>query len=278
MLHRQTSEAFGRRIQRIWAATSALLMFAGPAAAGPLDSALPSFSDGSSALRIGLLPTVIKNNGIETMVICTNVGSSPANIGVEIFSKTGTLSNSVSDNNGSALNVPVGATVTIATSGIAGFTEDERIRFLPQIRNGSGRIVATTREFLCVAIAVDEFHIVEDPAISMNAPPTLLPLPVWMCGNANVEPLEECDDANRSWVAGERCRTDCSRVACADPDDSGVTVASDALFALRSSVDLADCATCICDVDRSGTVTAVDALRILRFSIGTATVECARCS
>ncbi len=55
---------------------------------------------------------------------------------------------------------------------------------------------------------------------------------------------------------------------CGDPDASGSTTATDALFILKGSVGLLACAAEFCDVDSSGSVTASDALRVLGVAVG----------
>ena len=77
---------------------------------GMLDTPLPTFSDGKAAQVVGLLPEVVKNNNIETVVMCTNLDTVPANIGLEVFDKDGVLANSIALGNGEILNVAVGAT------------------------------------------------------------------------------------------------------------------------------------------------------------------------
>ena len=162
---------------------------------------------------------------------------------------------------------------------MAALSEDERISQLPQLRNGSGRIVTTSPAVGCIAFMLDEFHGIEDPASSVAAPPTFLPVPVWICGNSTPDPLEQCDDGDTQWQRGKGCRPNCTRVDCADPDDSGGTAAQDALFALQAAVGLAVCEVCVCDVDTSGGVTAVDALRILNFAVGLASdIQCIPCT
>jgi cysteine-rich repeat protein len=89
------------------------------------------------------------------------------------------------------------------------------------------------------------------------------------CGDGVVTPPEECDDGDNVWVPGEACQADCGLVACADPDDTGTTSASDALFILRAAVGASFCDPCLCDVDNSGgNANASDALRTLRRSVG----------
>ena len=194
---------------------------------GMLDTPLPTFSDGKAAQRVGLVPTVVKNNNLETVFICTNLDSVPIHIGVEVFDKTGALGNSIAAGNGELLNVGVGATVTIGTSGTALLTEDETITTLPNLRNGSGRIVATSPRVACIAMLVDERHEIEDPALSSDSPPSLVVAPVWSCGNSVVDPFEECDDGNA--VSGDGCDATCQTEAgagCAPTPESGCRLAA----------------------------------------------------
>ncbi|MFQ5515456.1 MAG: hypothetical protein ACE5FG_13615 [Myxococcota bacterium] len=154
------------------------LSFAPGAQAGPTNTPLPTFSNGGSAVHVYTAIGVVKNNNIETLFICTNVDSVPVNIGIEVFDAAGTLANSIASGNGQILNVGVGATVTIGTSGTAIFTEDTTIVGLPNLRNGSGRVVATTKNVSCTAMLVDELHAVVDPAFSQSPPPTIVHLPL----------------------------------------------------------------------------------------------------
>lgn len=55
---------------------------------------------------------------------------------------------------------------------------------------------------------------------------------------------------------------------CGDATGDGEISVSDALFALNTSVDLAQCELCMCDVDDSETITVTDALTLLNVSVG----------
>jgi cysteine-rich repeat protein len=140
------------------------------------------------------------------------------NIGVEVFAKSGALANSIATGNGAILNVAVGATVTIATSGTALLTEDSTIAGLPTLNNGSGRVVATSRKVGCNGLLLDELHGIEDPAVSTAPPPTVVRAPVWICGNSVVDPLEACDDGNL--LDGDGCSSTCS--ACEGTCGDGI--------------------------------------------------------
>lgn len=88
------------------------------------------------------------------------------------------------------------------------------------------------------------------------------------CGNGVVGEGEECDDDDPAWETGQYCGAACTVVACGDPNDSGSTTATDALFVLQAGVSLATCDACVCDVDSSGSIASSDALMVLNASIG----------
>jgi hypothetical protein len=93
------------------------------------------------------------------------------------------------------------------------------------------------------------------------------------CGDAYVfAGVEQCDDGDMSFSAGDYCTSDCSRVPCGHPANPGSAKpkASDALFVLRAAVALAACDARVCDVNSSGSVSTADALLVLRAAVGTA--------
>ncbi len=139
--------------------------------AGPSNTPLPTFSDASPALHVYTAVGVIKNNDLETAFICTNLDTVAVHLGVEVFDKEGVLANSVNAGNGAILNVAVGATRTISTSGTVVLTDDHRITGLPQLRNGSGRVVATSKMISCSALLVDEVHGIVSPFLCPTCPP-----------------------------------------------------------------------------------------------------------
>ncbi len=151
--------------------------------AGPSNTPLPTFSDGSPALHVYTAVGVIKNNNLETVFICTNLDTVAVHLGVEVFDKEGVLANSVNAGNGAILNVAAGATRTITTSGTALLTDDYQITLLPNLRNGSGRVLATSKTISCSALLVDEVNEVVDPLICLAGgpcppPPTMVHLPL----------------------------------------------------------------------------------------------------
>jgi len=83
---------------------------------------------------------------------------------------------------------------------------------------------------------------------------------------------EDCDDGDQSFVRGDWCSAECTRVRCGVPTnrDSTMPTATDALFVLQAAVELVRCDARVCDVDHSDALTAGDALRILRKAVGVA--------
>jgi hypothetical protein len=122
-----------------------LLGLCRPAAAGPTDTPLPIFSDSRAAVSVYIAAGVIKNNNLETDVICTNLDTVAVDIGLEVFDETGALRNSVAAGSGAFLNVGVGKTVTVGTAGTAELHEDQALTLnaagsgVNVLRNGSGR-------------------------------------------------------------------------------------------------------------------------------------------
>ena len=159
-----------------------------PAHAGPADTPLPTFSDSKTAVKVYTAVGVIKNNGLETAFFCTNLDSAPQDIGVEVFDETGARRNAINaGNNGAILNVGPGQTRTITTGHTAELHEDASITLdlgvgntTDNLRNGSGRVVATSKNISCTAVLVDKFHSICDPNLPCNLPPpTIANLPLF---------------------------------------------------------------------------------------------------
>jgi|SRR5262245_3562810 len=163
---------------------TAILAWAGPSDAGPTDTPLPTFSDGKPAVAVYTAVGVIKNNNLETDFVCTNVDSAAVDIGVEVFDETGALRNAVNAGNGAFLSVGPGKTVTFGTAGTAAFHEDQTLTLngagsgANLLRNGSGRVVGTSKNLLCTAFVLDKLHAVADPALSSVPPPPFTGLPL----------------------------------------------------------------------------------------------------
>ena len=154
------------------------------AQAGPADTPLPTFSDTKPAVAVYTAVGVIKNNNLETDFACTNLDSVAVDIGVEVFDETGALRNSVAADVGTSLNVGPGKTVTIGTAGTAVLHEDVVITLnaagsgVNLLRNGSGRVVGTSKNVSCTALVVDKLHTIQDPAVSPLPPPPFASLPL----------------------------------------------------------------------------------------------------
>jgi hypothetical protein len=155
--------------------------------AGPADTPLPAFSDGKAAVKVYTAVGVIKNNNLETAFFCTNLDSAPQDIGVEVFDETGARRNAINTgDNGAVLGVGAGQTRTISTSPTAVLHEDASITLdlgvgntTNNLRNGSGRVVATSKNVSCAAVLVDKLHSICDPAAPCNnPPPTVASLPL----------------------------------------------------------------------------------------------------
>ncbi len=152
--------------------------------AGPTDTPLPTFSDGKPSMRVYHAVGVIKANNLQTDVICTNLDSMAVDIGVEVFDETGALRNSIAADNGAFLNVAPGTTVTMGTGSTMVLHEDKTIALNANgngadlLRNGSGRIVATSKSIACTALIADKLHAIVDPGVSSLPPPPFTNLPL----------------------------------------------------------------------------------------------------
>lgn len=135
-----------------------IALTAGTAWAGPADSPVPSISNSQATRVLYTIPGVIKNNGIETAIMCTNMDTVAVTVALEVFDPEGGAAlNDVSTVGGNGtLPVPVGATVTIATGACVGLHEDETITGLTNVKNGSARILATTTRLLCTGVLVEK--------------------------------------------------------------------------------------------------------------------------
>src|SRR5437016_702370 len=209
----------------------ALLGSGATALAGVQDAPLPTFSDGKASQLVVLIPTAIKNNFLDTDVICTNLGTQAVDIGLEVFDQTGTRGNSIGSDNGAAVGVPPGATVTIGTGETKILHEDHVIVLeapVTNLRNGSARVVATDARVGCVAFAVDALHTIDAPPSNLP-PPVLLPLDTTTpCSPA------ACDDGNSCTVDGCDNAGNCTHTPALDGtmcDDGNACTTNDACAA-----------------------------------------------
>jgi hypothetical protein len=157
-----------------------------PTHAGPADTPLSPFSDGKAAVKVYTAVGAIKNNGLETAFFCTNLDSAAQDIGVEVFDETGARRNAINGGDGAILNVAPGLTKTITTGHTLVLHEDATITLdlgvgntTDNLKNGSGRVVATSKSISCTAVLVDKLHVICDPnAPCNNPPPTVASLPL----------------------------------------------------------------------------------------------------
>jgi len=153
------------------------------AGAGPLNTPLSAFAGGTGnpAKIVWIVPGVIKRNNMSTDFLCTSLEAPGVNvdIGVEVFDLDGTQLNKIDGSipiagstcaTGAVLNVPSGNTVTIGLAGTAQLHEDCKIG-LGTVAQGSARIVSTSSRVSCDAIALDDKHVVADPAMCNTCPP-----------------------------------------------------------------------------------------------------------
>src|SRR3989442_7014581 len=103
------------RARRALVALLVVVAGGAPVCAGVQDTPLPTFSDGHAAQLAALIPGAIKDNNVETVVICTNLAPAPPDVGLEVFDETGALRNSIAAGDGTLLNVAPGATGTVGT-------------------------------------------------------------------------------------------------------------------------------------------------------------------
>lgn len=140
-------------------------------AAGVVDSATPTLSVGGSPSRhVYTIPGVIKNNNLETVVVCTSLETiNSFRFAVEVFASTGGAplnTAGVPTLNGADTLAP-GETRAIGTDNTVGIHEDKVIAGLApaSLRNGSARVVSESTRIVCNAWAVDELN--DPPASSI---------------------------------------------------------------------------------------------------------------
>src|ERR1041384_3473077 len=162
--------------KKVWRSTGlALCAFAGTAFAagpGPLKAPLLSFTDTKPSRIVWIVPGVIKRENMSTDFLCTNLDAVAADIGVEGFDFDGTQLNKIDNSmpisgstcqTGAIVGVDPGHTVTIGLAGTAELHEDCKIG-LGAVAQGSARIVSTSHRIRCDAVALDQKHLVVDPA------------------------------------------------------------------------------------------------------------------
>lgn len=143
-----------------------------PALAGVVDSPVPSISASAATRVMFIVPGIIKNNGIETAIMCTSLDNSAATVAVEVFAPEGgaALNNVATGTGNGALPVVPGETVTISTGTSVGLHEDLAIDGLANVKNGSARILSTSTRILCTGLLVEKLG---------STPNTIAPLKVF---------------------------------------------------------------------------------------------------
>src|SRR5947208_130042 len=218
-------------LRRLLSLAVTACLVAGPAArvrAGVVDTPLPTFADGQAAKFAAFLPTVVSDNNLRTYVVCTNLGTTPIDVGRGGFDSGGTRGNTIAAGNGALLNVPADATVTFST-GVTVVLHEEVVVALELpvtvLGQGSGRVVSTALQVACTAYAVDRLHAIRDPVRSAERPPTISVPPVrpactpQACADATPCTADGCDHAGVCTHAPVANGTPCSDAnACTTAD------------------------------------------------------------
>ena len=205
------------------------------AGAGVIDSPLPTFGDGAPAVLVTTAPAV-KDNAIETVVVCTNVAPASIDVGVEFFDESGALRNTVAAGDGGVVGLGVGATATIASGATAVMHEDTVVTLngggttVSRLRNGSLRVVASDPRVGCVVYAVDRLHAITDPASCPQCqPPAIAILP-----SAAVCSAATCDDGDACTIDACGAAGTCTHTPAANAmacDDGDLCTTGDACLA-----------------------------------------------
>jgi len=205
-----------------------------PVHAGVADTPLPTFADGKPAQLAAVLPAVVKDNNLRTYVVCTNLGVTPVDVGLEVFDQSGVRGNTVAAGNGALFNVAAGRTVTFSTGTTVVMHEEQVVTLEPPVTvlgQGSGRVVTTGLQVACAAYAVDRLHQIRDPRRSPERSPIMVLLPVQpactpaACADADPCTLDGCDHAGV-----------CTHTVVADGtpcDDGNACTTAEACFADR---------------------------------------------
>lgn len=127
-------------------------------ALGPGDSPVPSISNSQATRVLYTVPGVIKNNGIETAIMCTSLDTADSMLAFEIFAPEGgaALNNVATGIENGTILLPAGHTVTISTGTSVGLHEDLPITGLGNVKNGSARILGTSTRVLCTGLLVEK--------------------------------------------------------------------------------------------------------------------------
>lgn len=138
--------------------TTAAVFTASFAHAGPADSPVPSISATAATRVLYIVPGVIKNNGLESAIMCTSLDSIAGRLAFEVFAPEGgaPLNNVATGVANGAIGIIPGETVTISTGTSVGLHEDLTITGMTNVKNGSARILGTSTRILCTGLVVDK--------------------------------------------------------------------------------------------------------------------------
>jgi hypothetical protein len=90
-----------------------------------------------------------------------------------------------------------------------------------------------------------------------------------LCGDAQIQFTEKCDDGDNLWQLGEYCLANCDAITlCGDINGDDRITATDSLFVLQTAVGLQMCSVVLCDANGDGRITATDALVVLQAAVG----------
>jgi hypothetical protein len=159
-------------LSRLLAAICAItvILVSLPTDAGIGDKGLPLLN-GQKTKLLYTVVGVADAPSLATSFHCTSTeraGGKTIQLGVEVFSESGTLMNDVTVGFGQ-VSVPPGETYTLSTRLTAAFNDDNDIS-TGDVGQGSARIIATSKNVLCSVMLVDAIN---------NAPNSMVMLPVF---------------------------------------------------------------------------------------------------
>src|SRR5439155_24759285 len=93
----------------------------------------PNFAYGKPCQLAVMLPAVVKDNNLRTYVVCTNLGATPVDVGLEVFDQGGVRGNTVAAGNGALLDVAAGRTVTFSTGATVVMHEEVVVNLEPPV-------------------------------------------------------------------------------------------------------------------------------------------------
>jgi hypothetical protein len=128
-----------------------IVAMAGAAKAGIADSPLPNIGGATATLHMYSVPGVINGGGLGTYFLCTSTSTAAIRVGVELFAPGG--GSPLNDASTTAVTVPAGGTVTFGTTP-GGINVDQNLS-AGLIRNGSARILSSSKLLICSAVLAD---------------------------------------------------------------------------------------------------------------------------